>query len=639
MASRRMFSKDVVCSDRFLDMPASAQALYFQYGLEADDDGFVSAPKKILRLTNASDDDLKILVAKGFLIPFDSGVVVIRDWKINNYLRRDRYTPTRFKEEFEQLDTIDDRYQLHVLAVGIPDDNHVVDMRDTQVRLGKDSIGKGSINNNVGRKMSHFTPPTVEEVQEYCFERGNAVDAQSFVDFYTSKGWYVGKTKMKDWKASVRTWEKNQRQKNKKSKDDEGLFYTGIDWKNLGSKFAEGVNGVVYEVDWAKLGQFIGHKLLALPTVIVGFIENLDWSALSKAASTLVLNFLDTLIEFIHNIDWSKIVTNIQDALTNIQWIAIAEKILELLGYALGSITGALARLIGNLIAQGASEAYQYFEDKIKEAGGNVVDGILLGILDALLGIGSWIVDNVFKPILDGFKNAFGIHSPSTVMQEQGHYIIEGLLLGITDFLSKIKKKFEEIRNLVTEKMDNIKSSAVSKVNEMKKGLSDGVERIKESFRSGFSTLVGYVKSPINSIIRFINNFLYAIQTMQNSFANALNSMSISLPHWLEKLTGFSSVGFNVGYWSAPMVPYLAQGAVIPPNKEFMAVLGDQKSGNNIEAPESLIRRIVREESGNGKGSTYNVTAQVNRRTLFDLVLEEGKVRRTVTGRNPFETV
>lgn len=107
----------------------------------------------------------------------------------------------------------------------------------------------------------------------------------------------------------------------------------------------------------------------------------------------------------------------------------------------------------------------------------------------------------------------------------------------------------------------------------------------------------------------------------------------------IEKLTGFSSVGFNVGYWSAPMVPYLAQGAVIPPNKEFMAVLGDQKSGNNIEAPESLIRRIVREESGNGKGSTYNVTAQVNRRTLFDLVLEEGKVRRTVTGRNPFETV
>lgn len=164
-------------------------------------------------------------------------------------------------------------------------------------------------------------------------------------------------------------------------------------------------------------------------------------------------------------------------------------------------------------------------------------------------------------------------------------------------------------------------------------------EGVRQIFAGVWNSFDAIVKAPINAVIAFINSFLYAIQVMQNSFANALNSMSISLPHWLEKLTGFSSVGFNVGYWSAPMVPYLAQGAVIPPNREFMAVLGDQKSGNNIEAPESLIRRIVREESGNGKGSTYNVTAQVNRRTLFDLVLEEGKVRRTVTGRNPFETV
>ena len=190
-------------------MPSSAQALYFQYGLEADDDGFVSAPKKIIRLTNASEDDLKILIAKGFIIPFDSGVVVIRDWKINNYLRKDRYTPTRFKAELEQLDTVDDRYQLHMTSNGIPISNHMVGITDTQVRLGKDSIGKDSINNK-GGKSSRFIPPTVEEVREYCLERGNNVDAQCFVDFYSSKGWYVGKSKMKDWKASVRTWEKRR---------------------------------------------------------------------------------------------------------------------------------------------------------------------------------------------------------------------------------------------------------------------------------------------------------------------------------------------------------------------------------------------------------------------------------------------
>lgn len=126
------------------------------------------------------------------------------------------------------------------------------------------------------------------------------------------------------------------------------------------------------------------------------------------------------------------------------------------------------------------------------------------------------------------------------------------------------------------------------------------------------------------------------IKTMD---ANALNSMSISLPHWLEKLTGFSSVGFNVGYWSAPMVPYLAQGAVIPPNKEFMAVLGDQKNGNNIEAPESLIRRIVREESGNNGTQRIEVPVYLNRREIARAVLEEGRCLRTVTGRNPFELI
>lgn len=222
MANRRMFSRDIVCSDRFLDMPSSAQALYFQYGLEADDDGFVSAPKKIIRLTNASEDDLKILIAKKFVLPFESGVVVIRDWKINNYLRKDRYTPTRFKEELEQLTLVNDHYEIQTSPLGIPDGNQVVDMVDTQVRLGKDRLGEDRLDNN-GGKSSRFVPPTVEEVSEYCCERGNNVDAQCFVDFYSSKGWYVGKSKMRDWKASVRTWERKERSNSQGRMTEDGL--------------------------------------------------------------------------------------------------------------------------------------------------------------------------------------------------------------------------------------------------------------------------------------------------------------------------------------------------------------------------------------------------------------------------------
>lgn len=142
-----MFSVDVVCSDKFLEMPLSSQALYFQFGMKADDDGFLASPKQITRMANASDDDFKILVAKGYIIPFETGVVVIKDWKVNNYLRKDRYTETRHKKEKAVLEIINDEYVIsselyrnafEKIPCGIPTCNHVVSQWDTQVRLGKD---------------------------------------------------------------------------------------------------------------------------------------------------------------------------------------------------------------------------------------------------------------------------------------------------------------------------------------------------------------------------------------------------------------------------------------------------------------------------------------------------------------------
>lgn len=99
MARRRMFSLDVVDTDAFTEMPVSAQALYFHLGMHGDDDGFVSSPRKIEKSVGCNSDDLKLLVAKGFIIPFDSGVVVIRDWNANNTLKNDRYKATRYEKE------------------------------------------------------------------------------------------------------------------------------------------------------------------------------------------------------------------------------------------------------------------------------------------------------------------------------------------------------------------------------------------------------------------------------------------------------------------------------------------------------------------------------------------------------------
>ena len=128
-----MFAKTIIDSDAFLDMPQSTQLLYFHLSMRADDDGFINNPKKIQRMIGCSEDDLKILITKKFIITFESGVIVIKHWKIHNYIRNDRYKETTYKEEKSTL-ILDEN---NAYTSGIPD----VYQMDTQVRLGKDSIG------------------------------------------------------------------------------------------------------------------------------------------------------------------------------------------------------------------------------------------------------------------------------------------------------------------------------------------------------------------------------------------------------------------------------------------------------------------------------------------------------------------
>lgn len=221
MANRRMFSLDVVDTDRFLDMPPSTQSLYFNLGMRADDDGFVSSPKKICNLVGSNNDDLRLLIAKNYLIPFENGVVVITDWKVNNWLRPDRKKQTIYKNELSNLQEVNGQY---ILSDNIqPNDNQVTTKRHTQNSIGKDSIDKHSIESisasteSPPHKTKKFVKPTVEEVKAYCEERGNNIDPEHFVDYYESNGWMVGKNKMKDWHAAIRTWERRDKNSNEDS--------------------------------------------------------------------------------------------------------------------------------------------------------------------------------------------------------------------------------------------------------------------------------------------------------------------------------------------------------------------------------------------------------------------------------------
>jgi len=211
MAERRMFAKTIIDSDAFLDMSLTTQALYFHLSMRADDDGFLNNPQKIMRMVGCNKNDFDVLIAKNFIITFDTGVIVIKHWKIHNYIRKDRYNGTVYQEEKSMLSEKENGAYSLETHNGIPLVNHSDTQMDTQVRLGKDRLGK--VNNKEGEKSTRFVPPTIEDVKAYCTERKNSIDAETFIDFYSAKGWLIGKTKMKDWKACVRTWEKKEKPK------------------------------------------------------------------------------------------------------------------------------------------------------------------------------------------------------------------------------------------------------------------------------------------------------------------------------------------------------------------------------------------------------------------------------------------
>ena len=208
MAERRMFAKTIVLSDAFLDMPLSARCLYFTLGMLADDDGFVNSPKSIMRQAGASQDDLNLLMVKRFILKFDSGVIVIKHWRIHNYIQKDRYKESKYMEEKATL-MID---QNGAYTECIQD----VSTLDTQVRLGKDRLESGK--DSIGEVIEEAEPPkttrhkygfynnvllTDEEYQKLTeeFPHDYTDRIERLSEYIASKG-----AKYKSHLATIRSW-------------------------------------------------------------------------------------------------------------------------------------------------------------------------------------------------------------------------------------------------------------------------------------------------------------------------------------------------------------------------------------------------------------------------------------------------
>ena len=212
-------------------------------------------------------------------------------------------------------------------------------------------------------------------------------------------------------------------------------------------------------------------------------------------------------------------------------------------------------------------------------------------------------------------------------------------------FVNAISSSLKNLASKIVTIWDNVKSSAYQKWTAIWSTVGNLVERIKNGIVEKFTSAKNKVVDIFGGIKDTIRNILNKVIGIVNSAIGTVNSAiggiesAFSFGPWeVPTPFGKKTIGFSATFPRVPTVPYLAKGAVIPPRSEFLAVLGDQKQGNNIETPEALLRKIVREESGGQQSSgNYRFTAQINRRTVFDEIIEEAKLRQNTSGRNPFE--
>lgn len=237
------------------------------------------------------------------------------------------------------------------------------------------------------------------------------------------------------------------------------------------------------------------------------------------------------------------------------------------------------------------------------------------------------------------YKNWDKIKEAATKLKDWVIGKTRGLVDGVTKKLTNLREKISGVWKYVSEKttttFKNMWNTVTTKVGAIRNTIVDKFSNARDTVVDIFTKIRDTVVSVFNKVISTING---AIGTINGAISTVESAFSFG-PWKVPTPTGSKTIGFKATFPRVPTVPYLAKGAVIPPRSEFLAVLGDQKQGNNIETPEALLRKIVREETAGRQagGGSYRFTAQINRRTLFDEIMKEAQMRRDISGRNPFE--
>lgn len=329
-----------------------------------------------------------------------------------------------------------------------------------------------------------------------------------------------------------------------------GMIYNAIhsiDWASLGAFFADGVNGLVDSVDWDLFGRLLADRFIIEFELLGGFLSQLDWTSVLNAFIDGFSGFFHELSDWIATVDWTgvgkQLTDKLSDALQNVEIEKLARVFFnfitdsinavsdflagtdsyqlgqDLVDFAIRAVTSVdwagLAQAIGRFFGEAFIEALDfmgglvsriadYFEKKVAEGpfnnvGLNIVYGIYYGIQDAITNVASWIVENVFNPFINGFKSAFGINSPSTVMAEQGGYIIAGLKKGITDAISSVAETAKKILSAIKSAFDNFSLFDIGK--NLIQGLIDGVNNMIETAKNAVANVGNAVIDKVKNVL------------------------------------------------------------------------------------------------------------------------------------------
>ena len=308
--------------------------------------------------------------------------------------------------------------------------------------------------------------------------------------------------------------------------------FTDYDWPGLAAGLVQGLNGFVRGVDWGKLGTTLSTGVRTSLATMRSAITTFDWASLGKGVSDalngidwvgilsdlagsisdIVKGALDGIIGIAENLDWGKLGRDLWNSLigiiTNIDWGGIISKAFRLLGNAVGGLTTLIAEfcmeLWASLKAGFENLKKTYFEPYMNDMGEMTIEGFFKGIGDMLKDIGNWIVTNIWNPFITGFKNAFGIHSPSTKMAEMGGYIIQGLCNGIKNAWSSITGFFSNALNSIKTTLSNawesVKTTASTKWANIKTTLTTTWEGIKTTATTKWNSLKSSISTAWDNI-------------------------------------------------------------------------------------------------------------------------------------------